>query len=104
MELLLMGLCISLLGLAVSAAAFGAATRSAGPAAVDAPASTVSAAPSKFFLDAEARRPAPAQTPAEVLLIQLEQHIRLEQAAAEGFLERPTAESLHGATSSRWAN
>ena len=42
--------------------------------------------------------------PVEVLLLQLEQHIRLEQAAAEGFVRTPTAESLHGATSSRFAN
>lgn len=103
MELLLMGLCIGLLGLAVSAAAFGAATRPTG-AAVPLPTPGPSLAPSKFFLGAEARPPAKATTPSEVLLLQLEQHIRLEQAAAEGFLDTPTAESLHGATASRWAN
>ena len=38
--------------------------------------------------------------PVEVLLRQIEQHIRLEQAAAESFHLCPTPESLHTHTSS----
>jgi len=36
----------------------------------------------------------------EVLLAQIERHVRLEQAAAESFLYDPTVESLHGRTAS----
>jgi hypothetical protein len=103
MEMFLMGLCIGLFGLAVSAAAFGAATRQV----VGEPAQPREAKPlppSKFFVDADASRAAQAAAPVDVLLLQLEQHIRLEQAAAEGFLSAPTSESLHGRTASPRAN
>ncbi len=42
--------------------------------------------------------------PVEALLLRIEQHIRLEQAAAESFLNRPTDESLHSRTTSRLVN
>jgi hypothetical protein len=103
MEMFLMGLCIGLFGLAVSAAAFGAATRQV-DAAPPAPRKALPLPPSSFFIDAEARRAAPVAAPVDVLLLQLEQHIRLEQAAAEGFLSAPTSESLHGRTASPRAN
>lgn len=38
--------------------------------------------------------------PVQVLLLQIEQHVRLEQAAAESFHWCPTPESLHVHTSS----
>ena len=38
--------------------------------------------------------------PVEVLLLQIERHVRLEQAAAESFHLRPTPESLHVHTTS----
>jgi hypothetical protein len=38
--------------------------------------------------------------PIEVLLLQLERHVRLEQAAAESFHWCPTPEALHMNTSS----
>jgi hypothetical protein len=38
--------------------------------------------------------------PIDVLLLQLERHVRLEQAAAESFLMAPTVENLHSRTSS----
>lgn len=103
MEMFLMGLCIGLFGLAVSAAAFGAATRQVGSAPAE-PREAQALPPSKFFIDAEAPRASQPSAPVEVLLLQLEQHIRLEQAAAEGFLSAPTSESLHGRTTSPRAN
>ena len=42
--------------------------------------------------------------PVEALLLQIEQHIRLEQAAAESFLHTPTGQSLHSRTTSRLVN
>ena len=52
---------------------------------------------------------APAQTarmqaPVEVLLLQIEKHVRLEQAAAESFLEFPTSALLHRRTVSPLVN
>ncbi|MFB3853952.1 MAG: hypothetical protein ACE148_09035 [Vicinamibacterales bacterium] len=56
-------------------------------------------APGRFFAD-----PAVSVTydraRLDSLLMQLERHVRLEQAAAESFLQNPTAESLHHRTSS----
>ena len=103
MVMFLMGLCIGLFGLAVSAMAFGAATRPVGAEPAQ-PREAEALPPSKFFLDAEVPRASQPAAPVEVLLLQLEQHIRLEQAAAEGFLSAPTSESLHGRTASPRAN
>ncbi len=92
MELFLMVLALSVLGVAVSAMAFGAATRVNTPPepqpAVRVPA--VLPAP-RFFADPET----PARVPMGALLLQIERHVQLEQAAAESFLSDPTAESLH---------
>ena len=58
---------------------------------------------SGFFADA-ARTPLAASAqphvPLEVLLSQIERHVRLEQAAAESFLDAPTSASLHSRTTS----
>lgn len=85
--------CISLFGLAVTCLAFGAA---AGieqvPEARQAASEPVPAvAPARFFSDA-APGPVdlPPRVPIEALLLQIESHVRLEQAAAESFLESPT--------------
>jgi len=73
----------------------------------------VVATPSRFFVDASAAGPAVAPGPAvdpfghvpiELLLSQVEHHIRLEEAAAEGFLSAPTAQNLHARTASRLVN
>lgn len=40
------------------------------------------------------------RVPLEVLLLQINQHVRLEQAAAELFNQYPTVESLHRRTAS----
>ena len=103
MEMLLMVLCMSVFGLAVTAIAFGAATRpERAQEAVQADAKPVSIPPSEhFFIDrAPAGDLARPQVPVEALLLQIERHIRLEQAAAESFLEYPTAALLHSRTTS----
>ena len=97
MEMFLMALCLSLLGVVVSAVLFAATVndgRQEEPARVDT--RLVAEAP-RFFTEAPATLAArtPVQVPIEVLLLQIERHVRLEQAAAESFHESPTAESLH---------
>ena len=102
MEMLLMGVAMSLLGVAVCAGLFAAATsdvRAMEAAAALEP--VVEAAPSEFFA------PAPAVAPmarpivsVDVLLLQIERHVRMEQAAAESFMAMPTAEMLHMRTAS----
>ena len=58
--------------------------------------------PAKFFdTSIPASWPlARTELPLEVLLLQIEQHVRLEQAAAESFHQFPTVEALHRHTAS----
>jgi hypothetical protein len=108
MELFLMVLFVSLLCLALTALAFSAATREDGTAGGATPArraETPAPAVSRFF--AESAGPTVALNgraglvaAPEALLLQIEQHIRLEHAAAEAFLERPTPQALHTRTTS----
>lgn len=95
----LMALALSLLGVAVSASLFAAATRDERrPPNAPQPRKDVQpAVPARFFADG--RAPV-SPVPVEVLVLQLERHIRLEQAAAEAFLHQPTRESLHSRTQS----
>jgi hypothetical protein len=54
----------------------------------------------KFFLD-EVRPQAPGgEKEANTLLTRLRTHVRMEQAAAQAFLDLPNAESLHAPTES----
>ena len=97
MEMLLMGAVLSMFGLAVTCMAFGAATRGA-----DQPKEKPAAKPAipapRFFVD-------PArQVPIEALLLQIENHVRLEQAAAESFLQAPDSARLHSRTTSALVN
>ena len=113
MEMLLMGACLSVLGLAIACIAFGAATRApyeyttaapvlANQAAKDA---AKGAAPERFFAD-PVLLPQAARTrvPIEALLLEIENHVRLEQAAAQCFLESPNASMLHSRTISTFVN
>ena len=103
MEMFLMGLCLSLLGVAVSALTFGVATRGQRPAEAE-PAARRVAIPAPQFFVAEESKATAARVPVELLLAQLEQHVRLEQAAAESFLSLPTTDSLHTRTKSPLMN
>lgn len=101
MEMFLMVVCLSLFGLAVTAAAFGVATESerreqeAGRRPVEAK----EVMPARFFADDTALPAIPPQRiPLEALLLQIDHHVRLEQAAAESFLRVPTPQLLHSRT------
>jgi hypothetical protein len=100
MEMFLMALCISVLGLALAAMAFGAATRPERIAAQPAVQPHAAKAQARFFVDPTAQ----PRIPIEALLAQIENHIRLEQAAAESFVEYPTPALLHSKTSSTFLN
>lgn len=97
MEMFLTVLCMSLLGVAVSAALFAAATADdRRRAAVPLGQRLVAETPQRFFTVRSPIVPPPVSAiPVDVLLLRLEQHIRLEQAAAESFHQFPTPESLH---------
>ncbi len=107
MEMFLMGLCVSVFGLAVAALAFGAATRpEPGARAAQPELQPAKAMPApRFFTDA-VMPPMPSQprVPIEALLLQIENHVRLEQAAAESFVEFPTPALLHSKTMSPFVN
>lgn len=110
MEMLLMGICVAVFGMAIAAAAFGAATRPekriAPAAEMKAEAVKPAVAPARFFID-EVSVPLPTgrvSVPIEALLLQLERHVRLEQAAAESFLAQPTSSLLHSKTVSPFLN
>ncbi len=108
MDMLLMGLCMTFVGLAVTALAFAAATRpmSSAPAAQpQLPAVKAAATPAHFFAGNLAPNIAlQPLVPIEVLLHQIENHVRLEQAAAESFVALPTQALLHSKTTSLFVN
>jgi hypothetical protein len=100
MEMLLMGVVLSIFGIAVSCLAFAAAARPTGePEPAPAAKKVKDEAPARFF--APSIPPMPVgrpQVPIEALLLQIESHVRLEHAAAESFIEAPTASLLHSRT------
>ncbi len=100
MEMFLMVLCMSVLGLALAAMAFGAATRPERTAQQPVVQPHAAKAQAHFFVDPAAR----PYVPIEALLAQIENHVRLEQAAAESFLEYPTSALLHSKTCSPFVN
>lgn len=105
MVMFLMAVCVAMFGLAITAMAFGAATREEPRPAQPVLEPRLALPKSGFFVDDAAPRPAPAASvPVEALLLQIESHVRLEQAAAESFLEAPTPQSLHSRTSSPLMN
>jgi hypothetical protein len=107
MELFLLAACLGLFGMAVTALAFAAATRSEEPppAAPLQPEILKAASQGRFFADSLPQATAMrVQVPIEALLLQIESHVRLEQAAAESFLEYPTAALLHSRTTSPLVN
>jgi len=95
-------LSMSLMALLACVAAFGLATRTEEQPQVR-PEPRLAVEPPRFF--APVARPVEApQVPIEVLLSQIERHVRMEQAAAEAFLEVPTPDSLHSSTASPLLN
>jgi hypothetical protein len=96
MEMFLMAAALSVMGVAVSAILFAAATRDERRAEADHAVDRPVAAPAHFFAHGPATIASPL--PREALLLRIERHVRLEQAAAESFLYAPTSESLHSTT------
>ena len=91
-------LALSLLAVLVSAVLFVAATRQP-PADPARPDERLLNLPSHFFADDRVPR-AGGVLPIEVLLLQMDRHVRLEQAAAEAFCDHPTTEALQRRTTS----
>jgi hypothetical protein len=108
MDMLLMGLCLGVIGGVFVALAFGAAMHSESwNSAVEPELPLVkAAAPSRFFSERVPITPVvpPLKVPIEVLLLQIENHVRMEQAAAESFLASPTQALLHRKTTSPFVN
>jgi len=98
MEMFLMGLCLSFFGVVVSGILFAAATREEREReTARRPEERVVLDAPQFFVSPLTASPASpvVRVPLEVLLLQIERHVRLEQAAAESFHEFPTVEALH---------
>ena len=111
MEMLLMGICVSVFGMAIACAAFGAAVRPEETVPEIKAEQARAAVPARFFVSevtipaSTARVSLPnVSVPIEALLLQLERHVRLEQAAAESFLAEPTSAHLHSKTVSPFLN
>ncbi|MGE5110672.1 MAG: hypothetical protein ACM3JB_07450 [Acidobacteriaceae bacterium] len=100
MEMFLIILLMSVLTFAVAAIGFKASERREYPSETTQPVvPALNAAPERFF----APRLIPtitvhSQLPIEVLLQQIEDHVRMEQAAAESFVQFPTQAHLHTKT------
>jgi hypothetical protein len=58
----------------------------------------------RFFAGEPTSRLVQSRYPLEAVLSQIERHVRLEQAAAENFLDVPTPASLHSRTTSPFLN
>lgn len=108
MNMLLLGLCLSFVGIAFTVVAFAAATRPNSPvsrAQPELPVTKAAPAPARFFVDRLTPASAPMPpVPVELLLQQIENHVRLEQAAAESFVALPTYAKLHSKTTSSFLN
>lgn len=97
MEMFLMVSALSLVGVVVCAALFAAATRNL-PAGADQVVERPARQMPRFFANEPHMQP--GRVPIEALLLQIERHVQLEQAAAESFHYAPTVESLHSRTMS----
>ncbi len=108
MEMLLMGLCVSVFGLAVVALVFRAATRpeSSQPALRPELPAVEAASSARFFPNRVTVPPTVPypQVPIDLLLLQIENHVRLEHAAAESFIGFPSEALLHSKTASTLVN
>jgi hypothetical protein len=100
MEIVLALAGLSFVGLIVLTVLLSAALRSSDSAQSALPVSFPQER-SRFFEDASLEKGHTAPpVPVEVLLLQIERHVRLEQAAAESFHQCPTIRSLHIHTTS----
>lgn len=94
MEMFLMVLTLSLVGVLVSGILFKAATRETGTTAMAfSPFDAVEE--ERFFMLRPAAPADATRATADALVLQIERHVRLERAAAEAFLQFPSVEALH---------
>ena len=98
MTLFLILVALSFVSLAVTSALFAALLHSDRPPAPSTD-ERLLMLPSHFFADDRSPNQR-AAVPLDVLLLQIERHVRLEHAAAESFQHAPTIEALHTATTS----
>jgi hypothetical protein len=95
MEMFLMLLSLSVVGVLVCGVLFAAATRDLRRR--DGPGLSPAGIPDeeRFFMPRPAVRPGPpVRVTSDALVLQIERHVRLEHAAAEAFLQFPTVEAL----------
>ena len=107
MDMFVMGLCFTFFCLAVTAAAFAAATRpeTSKSNAAESEFPVANSAGARFFANRVTPPiPTPIPVPIEALLQQFENHVRLEQAAAESFVALPSHAQLHIKTTSTFVN
>lgn len=108
MYMLLMGLSLAFVGIGFTVLAFAAATRPSAtppPDQPELPVSKPAVAQAHFFVDrVTPLGPPMPQIPIEVLLQQIENHVRLEHAAAESFVAFPSYDKLHSKTTSSFLN
>jgi hypothetical protein len=95
MEMFVTLVALSVVGTFVGAVLLVAAARPSTPPAVE-KSMPVTLPAARFFI--EDLPAVGTQVPVEVLLLQIERHVRLEQAAAESFVDLPTRELLHSRT------
>jgi hypothetical protein len=94
MEMFLMVLTLSIVGVLVSGILFRAATRETTEAAAAISPLGIPAE-ERFFMPRAAAPAIGSRARADALVLEIERHVRLERAAAEAFLQFPTAEALH---------
>lgn len=104
MLMLLTILCMSFIALALCSVALLRASQPTEPPLTLRRERKIAIDPPRFFTGDLATPAGPPTMPLDLLLTQLERHVRLEQAAAESFLDLPTPESLHSPSPSRFVN
>lgn len=97
MEMFVTLVALSVVGTLVGATLLVAAARPSTPPTVE-KTSKLTLPGTRFFVEDVPE--VSSQVPVEVLLLQIERHVRLEQAAAESFVDLPTRELLHSRTAS----
>ena len=76
----------------------------AGPVGKPSVETEIEVQPSRFFAGDIVPAGDPRPIPVDMLLSQIERHVRLEQAAAERFVRVPTQASLQAPTESKFVN
>jgi len=95
----------SLLAVVVlSAIVYGTSPRGAAPRSETQPHALPTLGAPHFFGADFAGPAARPEVPLDAVIAQIERHVRLEQAAAESFLELPTPETLYMPTASRFVH